>query len=127
MPSGALVMQPDSGQPASGNQCLRIEVRAPGHGGLIQRIAVTPRRAYKLSSRLRTSGFKGKAYACVFTRDLRRNQLGRTEPITESTGSWTRVDGIWRSGDRRVVYAACYVEGTRGTVWFDDVRLTEVP
>ncbi len=112
----------------SGPASLRARIDGSTRGGFIQRVVVEPEKSYLLSAALRSRGLKGKAYVSLFTQDV-HGRLVRTESLDAKDApgqvrDWRRVEAKWSPGPRRVVYVACYVEATAGTVWFDNVSLT---
>ncbi len=109
----------------SGKQSLRIECAVAARGGLIQRVVVEPGKKYRLSASIRTEGFSGKTFVSLFSNEMHQ-QLGKTEPLMKADSTWKRYQATWFAGVTRVIYVACYVNGSAGTVYFDDVHLEEV-
>ena len=109
---------------AKGSRSVRLELRGAGRGGLIQRLVVEPNTEYRLTAALRAQRLQGEAYVSLFRGDI-HNKLVNTNPITKGTVGWDRLDLTWVSRKTRTVYVACYVKGTRGTVWFDEVHMSK--
>lgn len=124
-PAGALVPRIDTKNKAQGDRSLAIDLRAAGRGGVIQRIVVDPGKKYKLRAALRTENFDGEAYVAFFTGDIHDGQRAKTEPLRVPTTPWRLLETPWLPGNTHVVYVACYVKGTRGTVGFDALELVE--
>jgi hypothetical protein len=89
---------------------------------MIQRVFLPAERTYRLRARVRTEGFEGEAFVGLFTGEL-GSWTGRTEPEKRAETAWKQLTATWSPGPSRVVYVACYVKGTRGRVWFDDIQL----
>ncbi|MGE3164819.1 MAG: hypothetical protein AB7O52_07930 [Planctomycetota bacterium] len=125
-PAGALAIRIDTKNKVQGEQSIAIDLRGAGRGGLIQRIVVEPGQKYRLRAALRTENFDGEAYVAFFTGDLHDGQRGKTEPLRLVNSPWRLCETQWLPGNTHVVYVACYVKGTRGTVGFDGLELVEV-
>jgi len=121
-PPGALRFAIDGESPAAGKGSLRVELLAPASGAIIQRAMVAPGVTYRLRAAMRAEDFEGEAFVGLFTGELGGVWFARTEPLRKSA-TWRALSAPWSPGSSRVVYVACFVKGTRGRVWFDDVQL----
>ena len=122
---GGMEISFDTSARTSGDRSLRLDLPGPARGGVIQRIVVEPDKRYLLSARIQTQGLAGEAFVSFFTGEIHEEQ-GKTQPLRAENSPWKRFEAKWFSGTSRVVYVACYLEGTRGTVWFDDIELKEL-
>lgn len=114
-----------------GHASLRIENAGKfspehGHGRVMQEVAVTPRRCYRLSCWVKTDGLKP---AGVFKLQVlaKNRSLAPFEPRLEESGDWRKLTLLFNSlqYDRVNVYAGLW-NGKDGKVWLDDLRLEEV-
>ena len=101
---------------------MRVDLTRGASGAIIQRVFIPAGETYELSAGIRSKDFKGEAFVGLFTGEL-GGWLGRTEPMKKANSNWRAVKATWAPGPSRVVYVACYVKGTAGSVWFDEVQL----
>ncbi len=119
-----------------GRVACRIEpgVKAPNREStnvrLMQRIVVRPMTAYRFSCWARTRDL-------ARADDFRVLALGASQPgrqltfqegLIERTQDWKRIEVVFNSLDQKEVnlYAGIWGEGP-GTLWLDDLELTELP
>jgi pSer/pThr/pTyr-binding forkhead associated (FHA) protein len=122
-PSGSLGFVLDTQEKVDGESSMRVDIRTPGAGAMIQRVFIPPGRLYDLRGAIRTEGFQGEAFIGLFTGEL-GGWKGRTEPVRKANLPWSPIALRWSPGPSRVVYVALYVKGTQGSVWFDGVQFT---
>ncbi|MCX6909466.1 MAG: hypothetical protein NTY01_15685 [Verrucomicrobia bacterium] len=97
-----------------------------GHGRIMQEVAVTPRRCYRLSVWVKTEGLKpARTFGLQVLADKR--SLAPFEPNLAETGDWRKLTLVFNSlqFDRVRIYAGLW-GGKEGKVWLDDLRLEEV-
>ncbi|MFN0059478.1 MAG: hypothetical protein ACKVX7_13560 [Planctomycetota bacterium] len=121
---GALKFALDDGEKVEGKRSLRATVESSARGGTIQRITVEPGKRYLIRAAMRSKDFAGQAYVSFFSGDVHAAQA-RTTPLETANSPWQRFEYKWFSGASRCVYVACYVTGSRGTVWFDTLEMVE--
>ncbi|MBI5687262.1 MAG: hypothetical protein HZC54_19490 [Verrucomicrobia bacterium] len=114
-----------------GRASLRIEEAGKfdpkhGHGRVMQEVAVTPRRCYRLSVWLKTEGLKPAGTFMLQVLAGKRS-LAPFEPRAAETGDWRKLTLLFNSlqFDRVRIYAGLW-GGKEGKVWLDDLRLEEV-
>jgi putative heme-binding domain-containing protein len=90
-------------------------------------VRVTPRTDYRLSGSIRTRDLaRGTGLGALLNvHELQGGTRVATNAVTGTT-DWTRVQTSFNSGERSELTINCLLGGwglSRGTAWFDDVRL----
>jgi hypothetical protein len=115
-------------QAASGKASIRFEgfgASPHGHGRIMQKVAVRPGRAYRLTFKIRTrdlvptSGLKAMVLA-------KGRSLAEAQPGVQATQEWCERSLDFINSDEKEVsvYAGIW-EGRSGAFWLDDVRFFE--
>jgi len=112
-----------------GTSALRFENFAAdphGHGRLMQEIAVTPERCYRVSLWVRTENLAPAGAFLVQVLDRDGRILAATKPRLAPTSDWTEVTVGFNSfgNDRLRLYVGVW-GGGGGKFWVDDLRLEE--
>lgn len=97
-----------------------------GHGRIMQEVAVTPQRCYRLSVWVKSEGLKpARAFGLQVLAEKR--SLAPFEPNMAETSDWRKLTLLFNSlqFNRVRIYAGLW-GGKEGKVWLDDLRLEEV-
>jgi len=113
---------------ASGKSSIRFEGFGKfqhGHGRINQKIAVAPRRTYRLTFKIRTDGLKPVSglKAMVYSEG---ESLASIQPNVKPTQDWTRISLEYINTDRKavVIYIGIW-GGKSGKFWVDDIRFSQ--
>ena len=118
----------DTDHAADGAASIRFEgfgANPHGHGRLMQRVTVEPRRSYRFALKIRTRDLRPvsglKAMALRDGREVASQQIA-----VEPTQDWTEVtlDFISAEGGEIGLYAGIW-GGQGGAFWLDDLRFSE--
>jgi putative membrane-bound dehydrogenase-like protein len=123
----------DESEPASGKRCLRLSADGKSSGAdssVSTVVKVTPNTNYRLSARVRTKGVRKDSGmgALLNVHEFQSPARVMTKPVTGNT-DWTRVQTSFNAGARSQITVNCLLGGwgvSRGTAWFDDVRLEQI-
>jgi len=110
--------------PHAGSRCAVLQSQDGADCAWIQHVRVEPRRTYRLSGWIRTEGVVAGSGRGAFL-NVQEIQGPTTEVIAGSR-DWTRVELVFDAGERERLQINALLGGwgrSRGTAWFDDLRL----
>lgn len=111
-----------------GNQSLRLENMARGSNyRVVQDVPVTPHHLYHLSAWVKTQDLDRPGNFAMRALDSQIRGLTTQDVQVKPTQGWTELHVTFNSGDSKVakIYIGLW-DGSKGTLWLDDVRLEEV-
>jgi putative heme-binding domain-containing protein len=123
----------DESDPSSGKRCLRLSADSKSTGAdasVSTVVKVTPNTNYRLSARIRTKGVRKDTGmgALLNVHEFQSPARVMTRAVT-GNAEWTRVQTSFNSGQHSQITVNCLLGGwgaSRGTAWFDDVRLEPI-
>ncbi|MDG2467897.1 MAG: DUF1553 domain-containing protein [Pirellulaceae bacterium] len=111
----------------TGKKCIKISSTDGANASWSFTIAVKPKTDYRLSAWVKTDSVVSTGFgAQVNLHELQFD--GKTEAI-KGTNGWTRLSGVFNSGNRSSLLVNCLFGGwgsATGNAWWDDIEVVEL-